>query len=178
MIISFVLLSYRFIIIIIIIIIIIWYRLYSGLLQLHAWDKPCFWVYNVAAVSWLQFMLHSVLFLMINFLYFYITPFRSTRTCAVPSMSVFCNSLMSCSPVVLLKYFLKDIEMFPVVPIISGVALVLYISHTLCLCCSGFRILRFYRLLPWSYSYLLKMQCLLTHMFLLLYPRLYFPVYC
>ena len=53
MIIAFVLLSYHFIIIIIIIISSsssssksssnssIWYRLYSGLLQLHAWDKPC-----------------------------------------------------------------------------------------------------------------------------------------
>src|SRR5215470_12256628 len=41
--------------------------------------------------------------------------------CAVPNMAVFCSSLTSCFPGMLLKYFLKDFQMVPVAPTITGV---------------------------------------------------------
>jgi hypothetical protein len=44
----------------------------------------------------------------------------------VPSTAVFCSSLISCFPGTLLKYFLKDFEMVPVAPIITGVTCVYY----------------------------------------------------
>jgi len=62
---------------------------------------------------------HVRLFPKINLLCFYISTFRST--CAVPSMAVVCSSLMSCFPVLLLRYFLIDSEMVPVVRAITGV---------------------------------------------------------
>ena len=40
----------------------------------------------------------------LNLLYFYISTFRSM--CAVPNMAVFCSSLTSCFPGMLLTYFL------------------------------------------------------------------------
>jgi hypothetical protein len=41
--------------------------------------------------------------------------------CAVPNIAVFCSSLTSCAPGILLKYFLKDFEMVPIAPISTGV---------------------------------------------------------
>jgi len=38
--------------------------------------------------------------------------------CAVPSMAVFCSSLTSCFPGMLLSYCLNDFEMVPVAPVI------------------------------------------------------------
>jgi len=49
----------------------------------------------------------------LNLLYFYISTFRSM--CAVPNMAVFCISLTSCFPGMLLTYFLNDFEIVPVV---------------------------------------------------------------
>jgi hypothetical protein len=51
--------------------------------------------------------------------------------CAVPSTAVFCSSLISYFPGTLLKYFLKDFEMVPVTPVITGVTFVFYIPHAL-----------------------------------------------
>jgi len=42
---------------------------------------------------------------MLNFLYFYISTFGSM--CAVSNMDVFCSYLISCSPVMLLRYCLR-----------------------------------------------------------------------
>ena len=44
-------------------------------------------VYNVAVVLWLQCMVHVMLFLLLNVLYFYISTFRSMY--AVPSFACF-----------------------------------------------------------------------------------------
>jgi hypothetical protein len=44
-------------------------------------------VYSFAAILYLQFMLHVILYPMLNILYFYISTFLST--CAVHSMAVF-----------------------------------------------------------------------------------------
>jgi hypothetical protein len=48
-------------------------------------------------------MLHVMLFPMLNVLQFYISTSRSV--CAVPSVAVFCSSLISCFPVMLLRYY-------------------------------------------------------------------------
>jgi len=44
--------------------------------------------------------------------------------CAVPSMTVFCSSLTSWFPGMLLTYFLNEFEMFPVAPIITEITFV------------------------------------------------------
>jgi len=59
-------------------------------------------VCNVAAVLYLQFVLHVMLFGMLSVLYFDISTFRSV--CAVPSMAVVCSSFISCFPGILLRY--------------------------------------------------------------------------
>ena len=56
-------------------------------------------------------------------LYLYISTFRSM--CAVPKMAVFCGSLISGFPGMLLTYFLNDFEMVQVTPIITGTTSVL-----------------------------------------------------
>ena len=53
-------------------------------------------------------------------LFFYV----STSMCAVPNMAVFCSSLTSWFPGMSLTYFLNDLEMVPVAPIITGITLV------------------------------------------------------
>jgi len=63
---------------------------------------------NVAAILLLLFMVLISLVPVINLLYFYISTFRSM--CAVPNMAVFCSSLTSCFPGMLLTYFLNDFE--------------------------------------------------------------------
>jgi len=91
--------------------------------------------YNVAAILLLLFMvlisLHSVL----NLLYFYISTFRIM--CAVPNMAVFCSSLTSWFPGMLLTYFLNDSEIVPVAPIITGITF-FYILYALYFYCNVF----------------------------------------
>ena len=62
--------------------------------------------YSVAAILLLPFMVLISLVPVLNLLYFYISTFRSM--CAVPNMAVFCTSLTSCFPVMLLTYFLNE----------------------------------------------------------------------
>ena len=77
-------------------------------------------VYSVAAALYLQFVLHLILFRILNmFLYFYISTFRSM--CAVSNMAVFCSSVMSCYPCMLLRYCLGDFKMVPVSPVITDI---------------------------------------------------------
>ena len=71
--------------------------------------------YSVAAILSLLFMVLISLDPVLNLLYFYISTFRSM--CAVPNIAVFCSSLTSCFPVMLLTYFLNDFEIVPVAPI-------------------------------------------------------------
>ena len=49
---------------------------------------------------------------MLNVLYIYISTFRSV--CVVPSVAVFCRSLMSCFPGMLFRYFVNDFVMIRV----------------------------------------------------------------
>ena len=62
-----------------------------------------------------------MLFPTLNVLYSYFSTFRSMN--AVPNMAVFWSSLISC--------FLKDFEIVPVAPIITGIIFV-FTFHTRC----------------------------------------------
>ena len=63
-------------------------------------------------------------------LFFYISTLRSM--CAVPNMAVFCSSLTSWFPGMSLTYYLNDLEMVPVAPIITGITLV-FTFHMRCI---------------------------------------------
>ena len=52
--------------------------------------------------------------------------------CAVPSMAVFCGSLTSCFPGMLLTYFLNVFEIVPVAPVITGITYV-FTFHMRCI---------------------------------------------
>ena len=86
--------------------------------------------YSVAAILLLLFMVLISLVSVLNLLYFYISTFRSM--CAVPNMAVFCSSLISCFPGMLLTYFLNDFEIVPVAPIITGITFV-FTFHMHCI---------------------------------------------
>ena len=69
---------------------------------------------SVAAFLLLLFMVLKSLVLVSNLLYFHISTYRSM--CAVLNMAVFCSSLTSPFPGMLLTYFLNDFEIVPVAP--------------------------------------------------------------
>jgi hypothetical protein len=71
--------------------------------------------YNVAAILSLPFMVPTSLAPALALMYFYISTFRSM--CAVPNMAVFCSSLNSWFPGIVLTYSLNDSEMVPVTAI-------------------------------------------------------------
>ena len=77
--------------------------------------------YSVAAILLLPFMVLISLVSVLNLLYFYISTFRSM--CAVPNMAVFCTSLSSWFPGMLLTYILMT-EIVPVAHIITGITFV------------------------------------------------------
>ena len=52
--------------------------------------------------------------------------------CAAPNMAVFCSSLTSCFPGMLLTYFLSDFEIIPVATIITGITF-FFIFHIIIL---------------------------------------------
>jgi hypothetical protein len=64
--------------------------------------------YSVAAILLFLCMVHISLAPVLNLLHFYISAFRSM--CAVPNMTVFCSSLTSLFPGMLLMYFLNDFK--------------------------------------------------------------------
>jgi len=72
--------------------------------------------YSVAAILLLLFMVLISLVSVLNLLYYYISTFRST--CAVPNVAVFCSSLTSWFPGMLLTYFLNDFEIAPVAVVV------------------------------------------------------------
>jgi len=85
--------------------------------------------YIVAAILSLLFMLPLFPVPALALLFFYVSTFRSM--CAVPNMTVFCSSLASWFPGISLMYFLNDLEMVPVSPIITGITLI-FIFHMHC----------------------------------------------
>ena len=92
--------------------------------------------YSVKAILLLLFMVLISLVSVLNLLYFNISTFRSM--CTVPNMAVFCSSLISCFPGMLLTYFLNDFEIVPVAPIITGIIFVFYIPRALYFYCKVF----------------------------------------
>ena len=107
------------IIIIIIIIIIIFLRgIYTYIPQTNYVPRE----YSVASILLLLFMVLISLVSVLNLLYCYISTFRNM--CAVPNMVVFCSSLTSCFPGMLLTYFLNDFEIVPVTPTVIGITFV------------------------------------------------------
>jgi hypothetical protein len=103
--------------------------------------------YSVAAIQLLLFMVHGSLAPVLNLLYFYISNFQSM--CTVPNMAVFCSSLTSWFPGMLLMYFQNDFEIDPVTPIITGITFVftfhsssslmfwfIYVKNCLCKTCN------------------------------------------
>ena len=86
--------------------------------------------YSVAAIVLLLFMVLISLVSVLNPLYFYISTFRNM--CAVPNVAVFCSSLTSCFPGMLLTYFLNDFKIVPFVPIITGITFV-FTFHMRCI---------------------------------------------
>ena len=86
--------------------------------------------YSVAAVLFLLFTVLISLDSVLNLLYFYISTFRTM--CAVPNTAVFCSSLTSCFPGMLLTYFLNNFEIVPVAPIITGITFV-FTFHMRCI---------------------------------------------
>ena len=78
-------------------------------------------LYSVAAVLYLQFALHVMLFSPVKYvLYFYISTFPTTY--AVSNMAAFCSFLISCFPGMLIRYCLSEFEMVPVASVIAGIA--------------------------------------------------------
>jgi hypothetical protein len=65
--------------------------------------------YNVAAILSLLFMVPTSLAAALTLMYFYISNLRSM--CLVTNMEVFCSSLTSWFPGMVLTYFLNDFEM-------------------------------------------------------------------
>jgi hypothetical protein len=74
-------------------------------------------VYSVTPVLWLQFMVHVMLFPMINVVYLYF----STPQHSVQCTMFFFRCLISCFSGMLLRNFLKLSEMVPVDLIITGI---------------------------------------------------------
>jgi hypothetical protein len=66
--------------------------------------------YSVAAILSLLFVVPISLAPALAVMYFYICTFRSM--CAVPNMAVFCSSLTSWFPGIVLTYYLNDFEMY------------------------------------------------------------------
>ena len=96
---------YKIIIIIIIIIIISFMQgIYTSIPETNSVPRE----YRVAAILLLLVVVFISLVSVLNLLYFYISTFRSM--CAVPSMAVFCSSLTSWFPGMLLTYFLNVFE--------------------------------------------------------------------
>ena len=96
-----------------------YYLLYEGIYTYTPETNYVPREYSVAAILLLLFMVLISLVSVWNLLYFYSSTFRSM--CAVPNVAVFCSSLTSWFPGMLLKYFLNDFEIIPVAPIVTGI---------------------------------------------------------
>jgi len=80
--------------------------------------------HRVAAILVLLFMVLISLVPALTPLYLYVSTFRGM--CAVPNTAVFCSSLTSWFPGMLLTYFLNNFEIVPVALIITGITLFLH----------------------------------------------------
>jgi hypothetical protein len=67
-------------------------------------------VYSVAAVLYLHFVLHVLLFCILNN-FLLLHQYFPKYVCSDPYGFFYCSSLISCYPGMLLRYFLSDFEM-------------------------------------------------------------------
>jgi len=74
----------------------------------------------VAAVLYLQFVLHVMSFRLWNMFCTETLALSAVCVCAVSNMDAFCSSLISCFPCLLRRYCVSDFEMVPVAPIITS----------------------------------------------------------
>ena len=81
--------------------------------------------HGVAAILLFLFMVLISLLAVLNLLYFNISTFRSM--CAVPNKVVFCSSLTSGFPGMLLTYSLNVFQIVPVAPIIIIIIIIINI---------------------------------------------------
>ena len=141
-----------------------YYHLYAGHLQLYNWNKPCF--YGIQCCSCSVFTICAtcnVISPVKCVLYFYISTSRSV--CAARNMAVlFCSSLISCFPAMLLRYCLIDFETVPVFPINTGIAFA-FTFHMRWISIEVFYILMSPHILSWSHFCLQESQHTLTCMF-------------
>jgi len=107
---------------------------------------------SVAAILQKHFMVHVMLFHMLNVLYSYVKTFQNM--CAVLNMAVFSRSLISRFPGMLLRNFLNDFQMVPVPLIITGIT---FTFHMNCyfFCKADYLLLLFYFIFVknWSHMY-------------------------
>ena len=108
------------IIIIIIIIISITQDIYTYIPETNCVRRE----FSVAAILLLLFLVLVSLVVVLNLLYFYISTFRSMS--AVPNMAIFYSSFTSFFPAMLPTYFLNDLEIVPVDPVIMVSPLLLH----------------------------------------------------
>jgi hypothetical protein len=86
--------------------------------------------YSVAAILSLLFMVPISLAPALALMYFYIRTFRIM--CAVPNMAVFCSSLTSWFPGMVLTYYLNDFEIIIIIiPVLRATFLC---TNTMCVC--------------------------------------------
>jgi len=105
----------------------------------------------------------------------HISSFRSMS--AVPNMAVFCSSLISCFPDMLLRYCLKYFQVVQLLAVIpDGYRFCFYIPSALYF--YVFYILESSWLVSRSHFCLLTLQHVSTCIFLFHYYRLLCPVYC
>ena len=144
--------------------------IYNYIPEINCFSRVC----SVAAVLYLQFVLHVMSFRLWNmfctFIFAlsvvcvrcYISTLRGT--CAVYNMAVFCGSWILCFPGMLLGYCLNDFIMVPVAPVITSITFVFtFLMHWI----SFMRSLYFkICLVSWLHFCLQELQNLLTCMFL------------
>jgi hypothetical protein len=99
------------------------YRLYKGIyIYIHEAthvSRAC----SVADLLYLQFMTCNVMLLPVLYILYLYSSIRRSM-CAVPNMTVFCSSLISCFLGMLLRYFLNDFEIVAFAPVVTGITFV------------------------------------------------------
>jgi len=80
-------------------------------------------VHSVAVVLYLQFMLHVMLFPMLN-MFCTFTSALAAVSVKCPIWLFFCSFLISCFPGLLLRYCVSDFEVVPAAPIIAVISYV------------------------------------------------------
>ena len=70
--------------------------IYAGYLNVHTWNKPCFW--EIQSCSYSVVIIHSAYNAISRVNSFLLVCYTSRSMCAMANMAVFCSSLISCFP--------------------------------------------------------------------------------